>query len=39
MLKGLFNLPLHALEGFINSLFKLMAVPLKSHPTTAAHIL
>ena len=30
MLKGLFNLPLRALEGFINSLFKLMAVPLKS---------
>lgn len=30
MLKGLFHLPLRALEGFINSLFKLMAVPLKS---------
>ena len=27
MIKGLFNLPLRALEGFINSLFKLMAVP------------
>jgi len=30
MLKGLFNLPLRALEGFINSLFTLMAVPLQS---------
>ncbi len=30
MLKGLFKLPLRALEGFINSLFQLMAVPLQS---------
>ncbi|MGI3173857.1 IS5 family transposase [Aeromonas veronii] len=30
MVKGLFKLPLRALEGFINSLFQLMAVPLKS---------
>nr|WP_283166191.1 IS5 family transposase [Shewanella fodinae] len=30
MLKGLFNLPLRALEGFINSVFGLMSVPLKS---------
>ena len=30
MLKGLFKLPLRALEGFINSLFQLMAVPLRS---------
>ncbi|WP_341501461.1 IS5 family transposase [Gallaecimonas sp. GXIMD4217] len=30
MLKGLFNLPLRALEGFINSLFRLMEVPLSS---------
>ena len=37
MLKGLFNLPLRAIEGFINSLFKLMAVPLKS-PITAASV-
>lgn len=27
MLKGLFGLPLRALEGFINSLFQLMALP------------
>ena len=30
MLKGVFKLPLRALEGFINSLFKLMQVPLTS---------
>jgi hypothetical protein len=30
MLKGLFNLPLRALEGFINSVFSLMNVPLSS---------
>jgi hypothetical protein len=30
MLKGLFNLPLRALEGFINSVFYLMNVPLSS---------
>ncbi len=30
MVKGLFKLPLRALEGFINSLFQLMAVPLQS---------
>ncbi|MFM5799422.1 IS5 family transposase [Aeromonas caviae] len=30
MLKGLFGLPLWALEGFINSLFQLMALPLTS---------
>lgn len=30
MLKGLFQLPLSALEGFINSLFTLMDVPLPS---------
>ncbi|GAB5994675.1 hypothetical protein AE1304_41340 [Aeromonas enteropelogenes] len=30
MLKGLFKLPLRALEGFINSLFQLMAVPLQA---------
>ncbi len=30
MLKGLFKLPLRALEGFIDSLFQLMAVPLQS---------
>lgn len=30
MIKGLFKLPLRALEGFINSLFKLMDVPLQS---------
>uniref|UniRef100_UPI003D1CC5F8 IS5 family transposase n=1 Tax=Aeromonas rivipollensis TaxID=948519 RepID=UPI003D1CC5F8 len=30
MLKGLFKLPQRALEGFINSLFQLMAVPLQS---------
>lgn len=30
MLKGLFKLSLRALEGFINSLFQLMAVPLQS---------
>jgi len=30
MLKGVFKLPLRALEGFINSLFKLMKVPLQS---------
>lgn len=30
MLKGLFKLPLRALEGFINSLFQLMAVTLQS---------
>lgn len=30
MLKGLFGLPLRALEGFINSLFQLMALPLTS---------
>ena len=30
MLKGIFNLSLRATEGFINSLFKLMAVELKS---------
>ena len=30
MLKAVFKLPLRALEGFINSLFKLMKVPLQS---------
>ena len=30
MLKGFFNLPLRALEGFINSVFQLMDVELKS---------
>jgi hypothetical protein len=30
MLKGLFILPLRALEGFINSVFSLMNVPLSS---------
>ena len=35
MLKGLFNLPLRALEGFINSLFKLM-LSHWNHPITAA---
>ncbi|WKE64618.1 IS5 family transposase [Gallaecimonas kandeliae] len=30
MLKGLFDLPLRALEGFINSLFQLMELPLTS---------
>ena len=30
MLKGLFNLPLRALEGFINSVFGMMRVPLSS---------
>ncbi len=30
MLKGVFKLPLRALEGSINSLFQLMAVPLQS---------
>ena len=30
ILKGLFKLPLRALEGFINSIFELMRVPLKS---------
>jgi hypothetical protein len=30
MLKGLFHLPLRALEGFINSVFSLMNVPLSS---------
>ncbi|WP_028025108.1 IS5 family transposase [Enterovibrio calviensis] len=30
MIKGVFKLPLRALEGFINSLFMLMDVPLKS---------
>ena len=30
MLKGVFKLPLRALEGFINSLFKLIDVPLAS---------
>lgn len=30
MLKGVFKLPLRALEGFINSLFTLMKVPLVS---------
>ena len=30
MLKAVFKLPLRALEGFINSLFELMNVPLQS---------
>ena len=30
MLKNVFKLPLRALEGFINSLFQLLNVPLKS---------
>ncbi|TFF78936.1 transposase, partial [Aeromonas taiwanensis] len=30
MLKAVFKLPLRALEGFINSLFQLMNVPLQS---------
>jgi len=30
MIKGIFNLSLRALEGFLNSLFTLTSVPLKS---------
>ncbi|WP_026972034.1 IS5/IS1182 family transposase, partial [Aliagarivorans marinus] len=30
MIKGVFKLPLRALEGFINSIFRLMDVDLKS---------
>ncbi len=30
MLKSVFKLPLRALEGFINSLFQLIDVPLQS---------
>ncbi|PCS23728.1 Mobile element protein [Candidatus Enterovibrio escicola] len=30
MVKGIFKLPLHGLEGFLNSVFTLMHVPLKS---------
>lgn len=30
MIKGIFKLPLRALQGFINSIFELMKVPLKS---------
>jgi len=30
MVKGIFNLPLRALQGFLNSIFQLMDVPLKS---------
>ena len=35
MVKGIFNLSLRALEGFLNSLFKLMSVPLKSPDYTS----
>ncbi len=30
MIKGIFSLPLHALQGFIDSIFKLLDVPLTS---------
>ncbi|PCS21511.1 hypothetical protein BTN49_3051 [Candidatus Enterovibrio escicola] len=30
MVKGIFKLPLRGLEGFLNSVFTLMNVPLKS---------
>lgn len=35
MVKGIFNLSLRALEGFLNSLFTLMSVPLKSPDYTS----
>ena len=35
IVKGIFNLSLRALEGFLNSLFTLMSVPLKSPDYTS----
>jgi len=38
MLKGIFGLPLRALEGFINSVFELIDVELKSPDYTGNQV-